>query len=79
MMFSAMLIDAFHDCDTGFPSRYRFDVKLFKLRRKTMVQTDLLDELFYVDDMAKNANLEAKMQEVMDLVSQPCDNWKVVQ
>ena len=50
MMFYAMLIDAFHDCDTGFPIRYRFDVKLFKLRRKTKVQ------FLYVDDMAKNAN-----------------------
>ena len=25
MMFSAMLMDAFQDCDTGFPIRYCFD------------------------------------------------------
>ena len=33
MMFSAMLTDAFQDCDDGFPIRYRFDGKLFNLRR----------------------------------------------
>ena len=33
MMFSAMLTDAFQDGDTGIPIRYRFDGKLFNLRR----------------------------------------------
>ena len=33
MMFSAMLSDAFHDCDAGFPIMYRFDGKLFNQRR----------------------------------------------
>ena len=32
MMFSAMLMDAFHDSDTGFPIRYRFDGSIFNLR-----------------------------------------------
>ena len=44
MMFSAMLMDAFQDSDTGFPIRYRFDGKIFNLRRlqaKTKVQTDV--------------------------------------
>ena len=27
VMCSAMLKDAFHDCDAGFPIRYRFDGK----------------------------------------------------
>ena len=48
MMFSAMLMDAFQDSDTGFPIRYRFDGNIFNLRRlqaKTKVQTDVLDEL----------------------------------
>ena len=59
MMFSAMLMDAFQDSDTGFPIRYRFDGNIFNLRRlqaKTKVQTDVLDELRYADDMDKNAN-----------------------
>ena len=75
---SAMLMDAFQDSDTGFPIRYRFDGNIFNLRRlqaKTKVQTDVLDELLYADDMDKNANTEAKMQRAMDQVSQSCDNY----
>ena len=78
MMFSAMLMDAFQDSDTGFPIRYRFDGNIFNLRRlqaKTKVQTDVLDELLYADDMDKNASSEAKMQRAMDQVSQSCDNY----
>ena len=78
MMFSAMLMDAFQDSDTGFPIRYRFDGNIFNLRRlqaKTKVKTDVLDELLYADDMDKNANTEAKMQRAMDQVSQSCDNY----
>ena len=47
MMFSAMLTAAFQDADNGIPIRYRFDGKLFKLRRlqaKSKVQTEVLDE-----------------------------------
>ena len=78
MMFSAMHMDAFQDSDTGFPIRYRFDSNAFNLRRlqaKTKVQTDVLDELLYADDMYKKASSEAKMQIAMDLVSQSCDNY----
>ena len=32
MMFSAMLMDAFQDSDTGFPIRYHFDGNIFNLR-----------------------------------------------
>ena len=45
MMFSAMLTDAFQDGDNGIPIRYRFDGKLFNLRRlqaKSKVQTEVL-------------------------------------
>ena len=71
MMFYAMLMDAFQDSDTGFPIRYRFDGNISNLRRlqaKTNVQTDVLDELLYADDMDKNASSEAKMQRAMDQV-----------
>ena len=47
MMFSVMLTDAFLDDDNGIPIRYRFDGKLFSLRRlqaKYKVQTEVLDE-----------------------------------
>ena len=69
MMFSA---------DTGFPIRYHFNGNIFNLRRlqaKTKVQTEVLDELLYADDMNKNASSEAKMQRAMDQVSQSCDNY----
>ena len=77
MMFSATLMDAFQESDTGFPIRYRFDGNIFNLRRlqaKTKVQT-VLDELLYADDMDKNASSEAKMQRAMDQVLQSCDNY----
>ena len=78
MMFSAMHMDAFQDSDTGFLIRYRFDGNIFNLTRlqaKTKVQTDVLDELLYADDMDKNASSEATMQRAMDQVSQSCDNY----
>ena len=78
MMFSAMLMDAFQDSDTGFSIRYCFDGNIFNHRRlqvKTKVQTDVLDELLYADNMDKNASSEAKMQRAMDQVSQSCDNY----
>ena len=62
MMFSAMLIDAFQDSDTGFPIRYRCDGKLRRLQAKPRVQTDVLDELRFADGMDKNASSEAKVQ-----------------
>ena len=65
MMFSAMLTEAFQDGDNGIPIRYRFDGKLFNLRRlqaKSSVQTEVLDELHFADDMAKGATIEEKMQ-----------------
>ena len=56
MMFSAMLMGAFQDIDAGVPIRYRFEGNIFNLRRlqaKIKVQTDVLDELLYADDMYK--------------------------
>ena len=32
MMFSAILMDAFQDSDTGFSIRYRYDSNVFKLK-----------------------------------------------
>ena len=64
-MFSAMLMDAFQDSDTGSPIRYHFDGNIFNVRRlqaKTKVQTGVIDELFYADDIDNNASSEAKMQ-----------------
>ena len=74
MMFSAMLTDAFQDGDRGILIRYCFDGKLFNLRRlqaKSKVQTEVLDEFLFADDMAKGAPTEEKMQKVSD----SCDSY----
>ena len=76
MMFSAMLTDAFQDGDNGIPIMYRFDGKLFNIRKlqaKSKVQTEVLDEFLFADDMAKGAPTEEKMQKGVDQVSDSCD------
>ena len=77
MTFSTMLLHAFHDCDAGFPIRYRFDGQLFNLRMeaKSEVQTDVPDKLLYADNLAENAKTETKMQGSVDRMSQACDNF----
>ena len=75
MMFSAMLTDAFQDSDNGIPIKYRFDGKLFRLQAKSKVQTEVLDEFLFADDMAKGAPTEEKMQKGVDQVSDSCDSY----
>ena len=73
-----MLTDSFQGWDDGFPIQYRFDGTLFNIRRlqaKSKIQTYVLDELLYADDMAKNASTERNMQEAMGRVSQACANY----
>ena len=77
-MFSAMLTDAFQDGDHGIPIRYRFDGKLFNLRRlqaKSKVQTEVLDEFLFADELAKGAPTEEKMQKGVDQISDSCDSY----
>ena len=75
-MFSAILADAFQDCDDCFAIRYCVNGNLFNLwlEAKSKIQTNVLDELLYNDCVAKNV-LTDKMQETMDRVSQVCDNY----
>ena len=78
MMFSAMLTAAFQDGDNGIPIRYRFDGKLFNLRRlqaKSKVQKEVLDEFLFADDMAKGAPTEEKIQKRLNQVSDSCDSY----
>ena len=73
-----MLTDAFQDGDNCIPFRYHFDGKLFNLRRlqaKSKVQTEVLDEFLFADDMAKGAPTEEKMQKGVGQVSDSCDNY----
>ena len=51
----------------GIPIRYHFDGYLFNLRRlqaKSKVQTEMLDEFCFANDIAKGAPTEEKMQSV---------------
>ena len=67
----------FQDDDNGIPIRYRFDGKLFNLRRlqaKSKMQTKVLDEFLFANDMAKGAPTEVKMQTGVDQVSDSCDS-----
>ena len=67
MMLSVMLTDAFQDGDNGIPIRHRFDGKLFNLRRlraKSKVQTEVLDEFLFADDMAKVLQQKRKCKKV---------------
>ena len=78
MMFSAIPTDAYQDGDNGIPIRYCFDGKLFNLRRlqaKSKVQTEVLDEFLFADDMAKDTPTEEKMQKGVDQVSDSCDSY----
>ena len=80
MMCSAMLTYVFQDVDAGFPIRYRFDGKLLNLRRlqaKSKVQTDVVDKLFYADDLAEKAKSEEKIQGAVDRMSKACDNFQL--
>ena len=67
MMLTAMFIDAFQDGDNGIPIRYCFDGKLYNLKRlqaKLKVQTEVLDEFLFADDLAKGAPTEEKCNKV---------------
>ena len=75
LMFSAILAEAFQDCDDCFPIRYRVNGNLFNfwLEANSKIQTDVQDELLYVGCVAKNV-LTEKMQDAMDRVSQLVTN-----
>ena len=42
---------------------------------KSMVQTEVLDEFLFADDMAKGAPSEETMQKGVDQVSDSCDSY----
>ena len=74
MVFSAMLTNVFQNCDAGFSIMYRFDGKLFNLRRlqaKTKVQLYVFDKLLSAD-IAENTKTETNMQEATNRVLQAC-------
>ena len=78
MMFSAMLTDAFREATPGIPIRYRYDGKLFNLRRLqavNKVKETVIRDLLFADDCALNATEEEEMQQEVDKFSSACDNF----
>ena len=77
-MFSAMLTDAFRDAEVGIGIRYRLDGSVFNLRRlkaKSKVSTDTINNFLFPDDCALNGTSEADMQRSADIFSEACDNF----
>ncbi|XP_052821866.1 uncharacterized protein LOC128247086 [Octopus bimaculoides] len=65
LIFSAMLADAFGNAGVGIGIRYGFDGSVFNLRRlraKSKVTTDTINDFLVADDCALNATSEADMQ-----------------
>ena len=78
LMFSAMLLDAFKDSDIGIKLRYRFDGKLFNLRRlqaKSKTRIETIRDFLFADDCAIIASTEADMQRSLDMFSLACSNY----
>ena len=78
MILPAMLTAVFEGGDNDIPIRYRFDGTLFNPRRlqaKSKLQTEVLDEFLFADDMAKGAPIEEKMQKGVDQISDSCDSY----
>ena len=80
MVFSAMLTDAFYNCQDRIPVRYRTDGGMFNLRRLksvTKVKKTVIRDFLFADDCALNANTEETMQHETDCLCQGCDNFVI--
>nr|VZI36232.1 unnamed protein product [Spirometra erinaceieuropaei] len=81
LMFSAMLMDAYHDERPAIRIAYRTDGHLLNQRRmnfKSRVCTATVHELLFADDCALNTTSEEEMQRSMDLFSAACENFGLV-
>ena len=71
-------IYAFKDVDIGIGIRYQTDASIFNLRRlkaKTKVKFDTINEFLFADDVALKAASEADMQCSNDKFSDACNNF----
>ena len=78
LMFSAMLTDAFADTDIGIGIRHRMDGSVFNLRRlkaKTKVKTDTINDFLFADDCALNSISVDDMQQNVDKFAETCTNF----
>ena len=75
---SAMLSDAFRDCELGIVIRYSADGKLFNPRRMqavTKVRKTVLRNFLFADDCTINTRNEQEMQAWMDRFFLACNNF----
>ena len=78
LTFPAMLTDTFGDSEVGNGTRYKYDGSLFNLRRlraKTKVSPDTVNDFLFADDYDLNAASEADMQYSIDKFSDACNNF----
>ncbi|BHF65605.1 hypothetical protein SprV_0200861800 [Sparganum proliferum] len=78
-MFSAMLMDAYHDERSGIRVAYRSDGHLLNRRRmhfQSRVPKTTVHELLFADDCALNTTSEGDMQRSMDLFA--CENFGLI-
>ena len=78
LMFSAMLTDAFADTDIGIGIRHRMDGSVFNLRKlkaKTKVKTDTINDFLFADDCALNFISADDMQQNVDKFAEACTNF----
>ena len=69
IVFSAMLHNAFRDCDRGCLIRFRKEASIFNLRclkAKTKVSTMMTRELLFADDCALIAYSQEDLQVMVD-------------
>ncbi|BHF78098.1 hypothetical protein SprV_0602120800 [Sparganum proliferum] len=81
LMFSAMLMDAYHDERPGIRIAYRTDGQLlnqWRMHFQSRVSTTSVHELLFADDCALNTTSEEEMQRSMDLFSAACENFGLV-
>nr|VZI37203.1 unnamed protein product [Spirometra erinaceieuropaei] len=81
LIFTAMLIDAYHDESPGICFAYRTDGHLLNHRKihfQSHVSTTTVHELLFSNDCALNASTEGDMQRSMDLFFSACENFGLV-
>ena len=69
IIFSAMLQDAFKNCENGDMIRFRSDGGIFNLQRRkarTKVSLMLLSELLFADDCRLIAHTKDMLQSILD-------------
>ncbi|VDK32872.1 unnamed protein product [Dibothriocephalus latus] len=78
LMFSAMLMNAYHDERPGIRTNYRMDRHLLNIRclqAPTRVFTTTVHDLLFVDDCALSITTEADRQRSMELFAAGCANF----